>query len=388
MADEEALGAPVATETQSAVESASGGVSSETSHLDAGQGSPAAQPSFLEQLSEFGEDWRGIQDESEARTRLLNHAKELRQQEAELRQWQQQAAPYVQYGQQYVQLARDPAYQAWLAQKQAAAQQPQPNAPVQPAKQPDKWWNPPTFDRNSLSRYVERVVDPASGEIVARLKHDTPLEVRQAYENHQAYIANWQDSIATRPHEVIPDIIKQEVAPLIQQILAEREQESQRRHFASTVNQQNAPWLYNLDQSGRPIVDPLTGAPSFTEAGARTRDYVTWLQSPEAQTPQGRWFIATSLLHREALEQSQQLQQAQPTAADIAAQKKAAVLTGNLPGRGANHIPNRGGGQPRPQSSKPVPQNQRLKMRDRLANAMTTNGLDSVAPGDLFTRTN
>jgi hypothetical protein len=389
MPDEAVLDPQVTPDSSSAPDlSSSAGVSDslpsgggeETAHLEGGGSGEQAQPSFLEQLGEFGDDFKGVTDESAARTMLLERAREWRQQQQELQAWQQQAAPYVHYGQQYAQQARDPEYQAWLAARQAKAQQPTAQ-PAQAAEKPtDKWWNPPTFDRNTLARYVERVVNPETGEIEARLKHDTPLEVRSAYENHQSYLADWQDRIATRPHEVIPEIIKQEVGPLVQQILEQRDREQQTRMFAQNVNSQNKSWLYQLDPQGNPLVDPVQGTPLFSEAGAKVRDYMSWFEQQGMRDPQARWFAATTMLMNEAQGQVLQQHEQQFTAAQVAAQKKAAVVQGN----GANHIPNRGGSQPRPQSSRPVPQNRRLRAGDRLANLMTANGLDSVPTGELF----
>lgn len=344
---------------------------------DDGGTQTTVQPSFLEQLSEFGEEFQGVTDEMEARNRLLAHAKAVREERQRLAQWQQQAAPYVRAGQQYAAIARDPEYQAWLAQKQAARQQPGAQPAPQAPQQPEKWWNPPAFDKNTLADCIEHVVDPATGGVVPRFKADTPVEVRSAYAAHQKYLNEWQDGLSTRPHEVLPAIIKQEVAPLIEQYFAQREEQARAQQFVAQVNEQNATWLYQTDANGQPLFDPVSREPLFTEAGARARQNVAWLESIGVTDPQQRWFLATSLLHRDALlqatQQTAQQQQVQQTNSDVAAQKKAEAV-----GKGRNFIANRGGSQPRPQSSKPLAQNARMSPGQQFQQLMEQQGMGSV----------
>ena len=368
----------------SGLESAAGDSStSDTPHLE----QQTAQPSFIEQLAEFGEEFQGVTDEADARNRLLAHARAVREERKQLQAWQQQAAPLVRYGQQHVQLARDPEYQAWLAARQAGRQQPAQQAPAQVEQKPQGWWNPPQYDPTEASRYIERVVDDTTGEIVARWKADTPADVRGRAEAYKAHVEKWQDDIATRPHEVLPAIIQQEVAPIIERILAEREQKSTVQSFAEDVISQNGEWLYLRDQNGVPIVDPMSGEPQFTPAGQKVKQYVGWLEQSGMADPRARWFTATRMLQAEVQAQmlaqtSQQTNAAQQNA-DLAAQKKREVVAnGNRPG--ASHLPNRGGGNPRPQSSKPLDQNKRLSAADRFAAELEKQGHGSATAAQLL----
>lgn len=334
-------------------------------------GEVQTQPSFLEQVSEFGDDFKGLTDEAEARNRLLEHARAVRKEREDLIAWQKQANPYVQYGQRYAQLVRNPAFQQFLAAQQAP--QHQQHVPQQP-QQPKHWWAPPQFDRNSATKWIQRLVDPQTQEVVTRWKDDTPPEVRQAYEAYRAYEEDWQDRLTTRPHEVLPDIIRHEVAPLIEQVLAERDRQANARMFASDVIARNSEWLYQKDGNGQPLVDPVTNEPVFTEAGQKVAQTCKWLESQGMRGPElakTRWFIATNMLYGEALAQSQ-AQTPQPSAQDLAAKTKADALAA---GRGANHIPQRNGSRISPEVNGAPRQNSRISAGRDFVNALKREGV-------------
>lgn len=386
-----ASAAPSPESTSSTQQPASSSVTSRASELASSlQGNETggvetqtqAQPSFFDQLAEFGDDFKGITDPQVAQTKLLEYARAVRDQHQQLAAWQQQANPYVNYGRQFVALQRDPAYQQYLAARQAQAQQPQPQQAPPSENQPQKWWNPPKFDREQARRYVQTLQDQQTGETVTKWRDDTPADVRAAFEAHRAYMEKWSEDLTSRPHEVLPQLIAQEVGPLIEQAIAKRERDAAVRMFASDVNAQNAKWLYQLDPNGNPLVDPLNGTPQFTPAGQRVASYVKWLDAVGVTDPQARWYLATSLLQNEANSIAQQAAQTQQTTQQVADEKRRQAVQPN--GRGANHIPPRSGSTST--NPKAPRQNTRLTVGQSLKDELDRQGMGSLSVQELLQR--
>lgn len=262
--------------------------------------------SFLAGVRALG--FQDVADRQQAEARVLE-AYRLERQRAEYAQQQYQQAAV--YAQQYAALQQDPRWQA-LQQQQA----PQP-------EQPKSWWQAPEFDPSLLEQYREPVLD-AEGKPTGqqRWKADAPVEYQQQTAAYQQYIQKWERDLLTKPHEVLPKIIQDVVAPLFEQEFERRQQQMQAQQFVQNVVQKNADWMYARDPvTQRPLTDPM-GNPVLSQDGQRINEYVQLAAQYGIQDPQLRWQFATSQLELELRRQTAQQQQVQQTSTQVNDQLK------------------------------------------------------------------
>lgn len=166
----------------------------------------------------------------------------------------------------------------------ASQQQPQQQAQAQPEQQPS-WWNPPEL-KDTYRRYIVR--DQNGREVIAE---DAPPEARMAIEDYMAYRAEFAQKFLSNPEEalgpMVEQIAQQKAQQLLQEQLAERDQVS----YISTLEKDNADWLYEED--GR----------TPTEEGLAVQRYIEEASQIGISTPEGRWEYATSMVERDLLNQ-------------------------------------------------------------------------------------
>lgn len=220
---------------------------------------PAISP-YLQKLTESG--FQGVKDEAEGFDRLFDAYQQTNQKfESTQKQLAELQAKAVLAEQLQQQLA-DPAYVQWK-QQQAA-----------PPAAPSNWWDRPAVDQTLLSHFQS--VD-AEGN--STLKPETPLELRAQIERQRAWDQKWAQDLVHNGDQAFhkgvlgtlkahPEILKELLAPYLQEQLQQRETQSAADAYLSDMERQNAAWLY--------AKNPLSGEPqigAFTEAGTKFSTY-------------------------------------------------------------------------------------------------------------------
>ena len=211
-------------------------------------------------------------------------------------------------------------YEQWLAsqQQQQAAPAPQ----QQPVMEESPWWNPPKV-RDAYKQYLVR--DENGREIISP---EAPLDARHALAEYQSYKANFAQKFLEDPQAALGPMVEKIAVERAESIVQERLGRMKDEEFVSTLERDNADWLY--DQNGNASAE-----------GLLAQKYIQEARSLGIQGAKARWEFATRMVERDLLlnnmRRSQQPQQAmqqapQPAAspavnpADAAAQKNMEFL--------------------------------------------------------------
>ena len=210
-------------------------------------------------------------------------------------------------------------FQEWMQ----ARQRPQQQMPQQqPAVEESPWWNPPKV-RDAYKQYLIR--DQNGREVISE---DAPLDARHALSEYQAYKANFAQKFLEDPQAALGPMFEKVAVERAESIVQERLGRMQEEQFVSSLEQQNADWLY--DQNG-----------NASPEGLLAQKYIQDARSLGIQGAKARWEYATRMVERDLLisnmQRSQQVQQyaapaqrpaPQPTAnpANAAAQKNMEFL--------------------------------------------------------------
>ncbi len=193
------------------------------------------------------------------------------------------ASEYLQY--------KEP-FQEWMQSRQQQAQPAaQPQAP-QPQESP--WWNPPKV-RDAYKQYLTR--DENGREMISP---DAPLDARHALSEYQAYKANFAQRFLEDPQAALGPMVEKVAVERAESIVQERLGRMQEEQFVSSLEQQNADWLY--DQNGNASAE-----------GLLAQKYIQDARSLGIQGAKARWEYATRMVERDLLlanmQRSQQVQQ-------------------------------------------------------------------------------
>lgn len=246
---------------------------------------------------------------------------------------------------------------AQLAHGQVAptAQQPEP-----PQSQPrqNSWWSPPEVDLTLLQAY--RVQDD-KGNLSWR--PETPPAVIQAAEQYRDYVSDWQQRIATQPHTVLPKIVEEIVAPLIEQrvreILDTTDRSRREEAYIDTVRREN-PWLFEVDPRTNQPARGRQGELVYSDRGRRIMEIISELEQNGVRDFQRQWDLASKLERAESLVAQQQ---AAPTTQQQQQDRRMEALLS-----GGGSIPDRQGSFPnRAQQNNPRRQPQNSRMSSGMA---------------------
>lgn len=184
-------------------------------------------------------------------------------------------------------LSKKEQFEQWLASQQAPQQQ----AP-QPQESP--WWNPPKV-RDAYKQYLVR--DENGREVISP---DAPLDARHALSEYQAYKANFAQKFLEDPQAALGPMVEKVAVERAESIVQERLGRMQEEQFVSSLEQQNADWLY--DQNG-----------NASPEGLLAQKYIQDARSLGIQGAKARWEYATRMVERDLLlanmQRSQQVQQ-------------------------------------------------------------------------------
>jgi hypothetical protein len=343
--------------------------SGESESEDPSDISPDADPAvddtpafeFHDQVAAMG--IQGVNAENAGQMLLEQYQYNLQNQQ---QQNAQMASTYDQANQ-YNQLRADPEYQKWVESRN----QPQNTEPEAPAH--ESWFNaPPKPDYKKLGQYAELddqgntvwKVDPVTNQYLA------PQDFRDQAINYANYRDTWAQRWNEAPHEVMQEVIKNQVVPEIQAQMQTQQANISQRYEAEQILQENSSWLFG--------VNPATGYEELTPAGQAYREITTSLRSRDVPVREAHGLALAQVQQQFA--QQQQPQAAPPqaappqTPADLAEAKKKQHLAA-----GGNYIANRDG---------TVPQNGTVNPAhpDVLAEPTLdiTQFLDSQVDGDDF----
>jgi hypothetical protein len=191
------------------------------------------------------------------------------------------ASEYLQY--------KEP-FQQWMQTRQQAPQQ----MPQQQKAEESPWWNPPKV-RDAYKSYLVR--DQNGREMISE---DAPLDARHALAEYQAYKANFAQKFLEDPQAALGPMVEKVAVERAESIVQERLGRMQEEQFVSSLEQQNADWLY--DQNG-----------NASPEGLLAQKYIQDARSLGIQGAKARWEYATRMVERDLLlsnvQRSQQAQQ-------------------------------------------------------------------------------
>jgi hypothetical protein len=353
---------------------------------DDDSGAAAEAPlSFLDQLA--AEGFEGVADEADAQARILESHRQLREQNEQLQRMQP-------YAREHIELYRDPAFQAFMAQRQQPAGHrdlPQ-NGTAQPAGQPqqpaqetpaESWWNPPKVDQRKVDLYRE-IREDENGNRKVYWADDTPLSLRSAVAEKEAYHAEWAAKLVNEPDEAFESFYKprrrkdfedEEYLKLLDQRIDARfgrvQEQQTEQQFLDQLGEQN-PWLWKTDpRTQQPLINPVTHQAELSPQGQRAFELTAEAEAMGIKSPQDQWRYAERMLKVEQFEATQgQQTQGQQTQQRIQDQRQKHLRRGT-----ANGLPSRGGSIPNGTSPGRRPQNPNLSFGHSAAAALEQNGL-------------
>ena len=261
---------------------------------------------FLAELQQLG--FKDVDSEEAARQRLLEAYRTEQQRREQYESQLQQFAPLLQYGRQYLERMQDPEFAQFAAQRQSRVQQ-----PPQP-EQPKSWWTPPEYNPAVADRYRE--VDPTTGQV--RWKENTPIDVRTAYDSHQAYIQNWAEQLVRDPVKALDGFRQQvleEAKSLIRRDWEQTQQQQTQQQFIQQVEQQHSDWMYQRDPRTGEVLRNFDGQMVPTAWGQRALEYVTEANQYGIPSPQARWEYALARVKADYADAMWRQQQVTPAAA-------------------------------------------------------------------------
>lgn len=290
-------------------------------------------------------DFQGQDDMNIAQSLYRSHTG-MQEAQRQLQQYQQ----VVPYAQEYLRNQKE--FSAWQASQAAAAQPRQPEAP--------KWWAPPEV-KDTWKSYIVR--DPQTGREV--ISPDAPFDAQNGLREYQNYTADFARKLVTDPEKTLQPFIEQIAQSKAQEMVQQHLGQFQANNYISSLEQQNADWLY--DQNGQ-----------VSREGQAIQGYISQAAQIGIQGADARWQYATGMLQRDLLQmryQQQQMQQPvqqpqyappmQPPAPPQAAEQNMQFLRER-----ATRVPNRSAGTTEPRATR-----QRMSFEDRLKGQLVNDGV-------------
>ncbi len=349
--------------------------------VDHGAQPEAYQPSLTDQIAGLG--FTDVQNEADAQTRLLQSYQQLQDQNQQWADYYQQTQHQVEqnqrlidYGRQYQDLLSSPQWQEYQQGQQQQSEE-------QEATQPDHWWNPPEVDFQSLERWREQKVDPATGEIYTDWKEGAPAELRRASQEYVHYMEDWAEKIIRRPQEVLPQIIEKEFDKLFEDRYGKviddavsRQKDVEKQYNVEDIMTRNADWLYEKDPRTNQLLTDANGQQVMTQQGRAVTNYVNYFRNIGIDDPNTLWTLATRMyagdLATTELSQGAEVAQAQRQnyQRNVEHYQQQAQAP---PQREAGYIEPAGGSVPN--SDQPSSQNQHLSAGEKLRQQALADGM-------------
>ncbi|MBY0513841.1 MAG: hypothetical protein K2P78_08000 [Gemmataceae bacterium] len=124
-----------------------------------------------------------------------------------------------------------------------------------------KEWNP------AWGQFLHEVKDPVTGDTSVQYRPGTPMEIQRQIEEYKAwrhtFDTQWQSNPRKMLEGLVGELFEGRFQERFQQVIGQEKEQA----TAQAIFQQNAQWIYELDQMGRPRSDPFTGEPMLTPRG-------------------------------------------------------------------------------------------------------------------------
>lgn len=190
-------------------------------------------------------------------------------------------------------------YQRPAQQQPAAFAQPVATQPAVPDIRLDDIFQVPTLDTALVSRYRVQAVDATTGQVTEKWREDTPIAIRQQYDDVEARRQAWANQLVNNPAAALQPVLARAVEVAEQRAMQRFEQqqaqrqESERRQRVQQKFQGEDSWVYETDPAtGTPRVNPFTGNYVLSEAGAQAARVVTELEQQGIRDPEQVWNYA------------------------------------------------------------------------------------------------
>ncbi len=310
-------------------------------------------PALQDQLQRLG--FRDIpEDQNEILDRVIRAYED---QQTQFKQYEQLA----QYGHKYLQeqMGREETPTTAEEQVERDAQQ----------QQEEAWWSPPKFEQAWLERYREVKIDPRTNEPMVDWKDNTPTDVKKAFAERQQYMEEWADALVTRPDEVLPQIIRQEVGRMLNEEFTQRDEAARHDAVASQIERDNADWMYEAD--------PRTGDRRYSQDGELMVSILEDVTQrfPGINDPAERWELAVQRFDNIKFAEQMKQQTAAPTSEPSGNGNSAPDKRKEHLKKGANQgLQNRRGSVAPAETPSDEPQNPHLSRGEALLQQLRQDG--------------
>lgn len=179
-------------------------------------------------------------------------------------------------------------------------------APVQPAPQTssldirlDDLFQTPAIDTALVSRYRVQAVDPTTGQVAEKWRDDTPIAIRQQYDDVESKRQAWAQQLVNNPAAALQPVIaraveiaEQRAMQKFEQQQVQRQVQEKRQRVQERIRTEDN-WVYETDPAtGQARVNPFTGEAVFSEAGIQASKIVTELEQRGITDPEQLWTYA------------------------------------------------------------------------------------------------
>jgi hypothetical protein len=235
--------------------------------------------------------------------------------------------------QQYAQIGAQLAPHAQRFAEFVAAQQQQQQPAAPQADEPDpleQAWGAPPYDPT----WASQVKVDENGDVVP-LHALVPFSVVEGYKKYHEHQRQKAVEFFNNPYKQTFQALEPKLKQAIRAEFEQLQQQNRQQQTLQQFEQQNATWLYQADNSGRPLIHPATNQPVLSPLGQRFAEHVQILRSAGATDPTAIAMLAANNVRAEMAIFSQQVQQqpqhTQPRAPNGQFISPAAAQPTNLP---------------------------------------------------------
>lgn len=251
-----------------------------------------------------------------------------------------------------------PEYRQYLEWKKTQGQ-PQPKAED---KKP--LWNPPQFDSRQIDMWT---VTDESGR--RQWKQGTPPEIIRQASEYYSYISEFDTKFRQNPYEALTPFVDERLEERVNKMLEERLTQHTAQQRMAEYERQNAKWIYELDDNGRPLVGE-DGKWKLNPLGKATLDaaeYISKATGDQVEMVE----LARNLVRAKYIEEEYNKLKATKDAGTTQDDSNKAFYK-----KAAEKTANRGGTLPRPGGKeRKFPQNRKKSFMEKAREALTEDGI-------------
>ena len=138
-----------------------------------------------------------------------------------------------------------PEYRQYLDWKKSQGQP----KPTEADKKKDPLWNPPAFDDRVVDLWT---VTDENGR--RQWKQGTPPDIIRQASEYYAYVSDFDTKFRRNPYDTFAPFVDERIEERVNKLLEERLTQHTTKQRLADYERQNAKWIYETDDAGKPLV--------------------------------------------------------------------------------------------------------------------------------------